>query len=113
MLGPHRPFPRPVQQMPLSRQRGKCASCGTPITAPGKTGAPNHAFGESAEGHHVIPHQLGGPLTEANCVVLCKSCHYSVHRGGHWKYTQQYNSVKGLPMNAQIAAIARLYPHYR
>jgi hypothetical protein len=56
---------------------------------------------------------MGGPLTLDNCVVLCKSCHYSVHRGGHFAYTQQYDSVKSLPMPQKIAAIAKLYPHYR
>jgi 5-methylcytosine-specific restriction endonuclease McrA len=113
MVGPHKPFPISIQNDALKRQRGKCGSCGSPIFSVGTSGASAHKFGEGAEGHHVIPHQMGGPLTLENCVVLCKSCHYSVHRGGHWKYTEQYNFVKGLPMAQRIAAVAKLYPHYR
>jgi hypothetical protein len=113
MVGPHQPFPVSVQTAALMRQKNRCGSCGTPISAIGQSGASTHRFGEGAEGHHVIPHQMGGPLTLDNCVVLCKSCHYSVHRGGHFAYTQQYDSVKSLPMPQKIAAIAKLYPHYR
>src|SRR4051812_25544791 len=105
MVGPHQPFPSIVQKAALQRQRSKCGSCGTAISAIGTAGAGAHKFGESAEGHHVIPHQLGGPLTVDNCVVLCKACHYSVHRGGHYAYTQQYDSVKSLPMAQKIQAI--------
>jgi hypothetical protein len=83
------------------------------ILAVGKAGASSHPFREGVEAHHVIPHQLGGPVSLENCIVLCRSCHYSVHRGGHWKYTQQYDSVQSLPMTLKITNIARLYPHYR
>jgi hypothetical protein len=55
---------------------------------------------------------MGGPLTLENCVVLCKSCHYSVHQGGRWKFTDQYDFVKNLPMAQRIAAVAKLYPNY-
>lgn len=112
MVEPHKPFPSSVQNEALKRQRGKCGSCGSPISGLGKAGAPSHRFGEGAEGHHVIPHQLNGPLTLENCIVLCKSCHYSVHSGGHWKFTRQYDFVKNLPMAQKIMAIAKLYPHY-
>jgi 5-methylcytosine-specific restriction endonuclease McrA len=106
-------FSKEMQLAALERQHGKCASCGTLIATPGKAGAAQHEFGESAEGHHMIPQKLKGPTTVENCVVVCKSCHYSVHRGGDWKYTDQYKSIEYRPMSDKISAIARLYPHYR
>lgn len=46
------------------------------------------------------------------CVVLCGSCHCSVHRGDHWSYKDQYDFPGRLPMAKKIAAVAKLYPHY-
>jgi hypothetical protein len=63
MTDPHAPFPKPVQKKALDRQRGRCASCLTPITKLGRSGAEQHDFGEGVEAHHVIPHNLGGPFT--------------------------------------------------
>lgn len=76
-------------------------------------GQSDHAFGETAEGHHVIPHKLGGPLTVDNCVILCKACHYSAHQGGRWSDTSIYEDLAALPMQQKIARISMLYPHYR
>jgi hypothetical protein len=65
------------------------------------------------EGHHVIPHKMGGPITLENCVVLCRSCHLSVHQGGRWRDTSIYSDTMKHPMPQRIAKVAAEYPHYR
>jgi hypothetical protein len=113
MASDHMPFPARVQKDALARQRFLCASCGTPIATIGEAGQTDHRFGERAEGHHVIPHTMGGPVTVENCVVVCRACHYSVHHGGRWRDISIYKDVFKLPMPKKIAKIAKLYPHYR
>ena len=36
---------------------------------------------------------VAGNLKLKNCVVLCKSCHYSVHAGGNYRTTARYGFV--------------------
>jgi 5-methylcytosine-specific restriction endonuclease McrA len=68
----------------LKRQDSRCASCGTRIFRLGRDpGA--HAFGECAEGHHIRHAKAGGNSSAENCVVICKSCHYSAHGGGDFR----------------------------
>nr|WP_254444475.1 MULTISPECIES: HNH endonuclease signature motif containing protein [unclassified Ruegeria] len=113
MPGKHKPFPKRIQEAALKRQKSKCGSCGTKISSIGKAGKADHKYGESAEGHHVIPHSLGGPLTKENCVILCQSCHYSAHGGGAYRKTKrQYEDVQNLPMAQQIKKIAKLFRYY-
>jgi hypothetical protein len=83
------------------------------ITEIGEAGAADHRFGERAEGHHVIPHKMGGLLTVDNCVVLCRSCHLNAHQGGRWRDVSIYDDVAKLSMAAKIAKIAAEYPHYK
>jgi hypothetical protein len=113
MSSDHQRFPIPTQQQALARQKFLCASCGTHITAVGETGRGRHDFGERAEGHHVIPHKMGGPITLENCVVLCRACHYSAHQGGRWRDISIYSDVAPLPMSQKIGRIAAQYPHFR
>jgi predicted restriction endonuclease len=96
----------------LARQKYRCASCETRIVAVDGAGKADHEYGERAEAHHLIPNKQHGPPTVANCVVLCRSCHYSAHRGGDWRNISMYDDIKHLPMAGQIAEIAALYPHY-
>jgi hypothetical protein len=84
--------------MALDRQKELCASCGTRIGAFGERERHSHRFGEAAEGHHVIPHEIGGPVTLENCVVLCRSCHLNAHRGGQWGDVGIYDDLLDLPM---------------
>ena len=77
----------------LARQQNLCASCGATIHALGRAGQEIHAFGESAEAHHMKHAKSGGDNTLANCVVLCWSCHYSVHEGGSYRF----GAVEGGP----------------
>ena len=113
MSSDHIPFPAHVQNDALKRQKFRCASCGTRILAIGEAGQSKHKFAERAEGHHVIPHKMAGPITAENCVVLCRACHYSAHQGGRWADISIYSDIMHLPMPQQIAKIAALYPHYR
>jgi hypothetical protein len=113
MTDPHAPFPKPVQKKALDRQRGRCASCLTPITKLGRSGAEQHDFGEGVEADHVTPHKLGGPLTTENCVILCRACHLNAHQGSRFADVGIYKDLKTLTMPAKIARIAALYPHYR
>ena len=112
MSSDHMRFPAGIQREALTRQRFHCASCGTHITAIGEAGQENHNFGERAEGHHLIPHKMGGPITKDNCVVLCRACHYSAHQGGRWRDISIYRDTARLSMKQKIAKIADLYPHY-
>ena len=61
------------------RQSGYCASCGIRISKMGNDGAMRHEFGERAEAHHVLPVLAGGTAHVGNCVILCRTCHYSAH----------------------------------
>lgn len=106
-------FPARIQRLALVRQKFHCASCGYLITAIGEAGRANHEFGERAEGHHVIPDKMGGPITVDNCVVLCRACHLNVHQGGRWADISIYEDLATLQMSHKIAKIAALYPHYR
>lgn len=105
-------FPPSVQRKALERQNFKCASCETRISDIGERGKETHRFGERVEGHHVIPHKGGGPISEQNCVVLCRSCHYSAHQGGHWRDASIYDDLAQLPLTERIAKVAAMYPHY-
>jgi len=112
MATPHVNFPAPIQNGALERQKNKCASCGVKISGLGKSGAGEHEFEEGVHAHHVIPHKLGGPITQDNCVILCVSCHRSAHQGSRWADVSIYEDLKKLPMPLKIARIAALYPHY-
>jgi hypothetical protein len=112
VTSPHLNFPATIQQKALARQKYKCASCETPISDIGERGRETHRFGERVEGHHVIPHKLGGPISCENCVVLCRSCHYSAHQAGHWRDASIYDDLKLLPMQGRIKKVADMYPSY-
>jgi len=79
-------FTPAIQQLALTRQRNRCASCGTTIFSLGKAGQARHAFGEIAHAHHVRHIKLCGNNSLDNCVILCWSCHYSVHEGGNYRW---------------------------
>jgi hypothetical protein len=99
----------------LKRQNGYCASCGTRIWKPGNAGAMWHKFGERAEAHHVRPVRANGTATVDNCVIVCRSCHYSAHQGGRWRDISIYEeSADGsAPIYVSVEAIANEYPFYR
>jgi 5-methylcytosine-specific restriction endonuclease McrA len=78
-------FSRRTQQAALKRQKNRCASCGTPISALGEAGRAEHQYGESAQAHHVRHIKAGGTESVENCVVLCWSCHYCAHEGGNYR----------------------------
>lgn len=110
---PHQNFPISVQRSALSRQKNRCASCGTRVSDIGAAGSSTHAYGEGARAHHLIPHKMNGPLTLENCVILCAACHLNVHQGGRWSDIAIYDDIKILPVNIQISKIAPLYRYYR
>src|SRR5690242_3874354 len=103
MYSAHQRFPTSIQQLALARQKFLCASCGTHISGVGESGMQSHQFGERAEGHHVVPHKLGGPITLENCVILCRSCHMSSHQGARWRDVSIYADIARLPMPRKIA----------
>lgn len=79
-------FPPQTQQSALARQGFRCASCGEPITRLGEAGRLGHHYGERAEAHHRRPIMRQGSASVDNCVVLCRSCHYSAHEGGNYQH---------------------------
>jgi len=79
-------FSKSTQQLALARQKFRCASCGTEIARLGEAGRAEHKNGESAQAHHVRHVKFGGSDALDNCVILCQSCHYSVHEGGNYRF---------------------------
>jgi len=79
-------FSRPTQQLALARQKHRCAACGTHIYHLGEAGRAEHRFGEGARAHHMRHVKFGGTDSLDNCVILCQSCHYSVHEGGNYRF---------------------------
>jgi 5-methylcytosine-specific restriction endonuclease McrA len=78
-------FSHTTQKEALARQKNRCASCGTPISALGQAGKADHKYGEGVQAHHVEHVKLGGSDSVDNCVVICQACHYSVHEGGRYR----------------------------
>ena len=93
-------FSRQTQELAWLRQGKLCASCGTPIHALGVSGQSQHRFGETVQAHHIRHAKRGGTNHIDNCVVLCQSCHYSVHEGGNYRF----GWVEGTPDD---------FPHYQ
>jgi 5-methylcytosine-specific restriction endonuclease McrA len=79
-----------TMQRALARQKYFCASCGEKIISLGKAASSYHKFGEIAQAHHMKHCQLGGSSDLSNCVILCYSCHYSVHNGGDYRNRARY-----------------------
>ena len=86
-----------TKQLALTRQKNKCASCGTPIVALGNAGRTEHRFGEGAQAHHIRHVKFDGSASVDNCVILCQSCHYSAHEGGNFRFGQVGGSGKDYP----------------
>jgi len=70
----------------LIRQKNVCACCGDRISHLGDSGRSTHRFGEGARAHHINHVKLQGSSNVNNCVILCQSCHYSVHEGGNYRF---------------------------
>ena len=101
VVGRPNEFDTKTKEMALARQKNRCASCGTPISALGYKGINNHQFGEQAEAHHMRHVQQGGTNNLNNCVILCKSCHYSAHEGGNYRNKASY-----------LTSTEEDYPHF-
>ena len=44
-------------------------------------------LGEICHAHHLVHVSIGGLSAHlSNCVILCQSCHYSVHEGGNYRF---------------------------
>jgi hypothetical protein len=99
----------------LVRQNGYCASCGTQIPKLGNAGAAQHKFGERAEAHHVLPVRAGGSGQVENCVILCRTCHYSAHQGGRYADISIYQERGSGKKSATVSVktIAANYPFYK
>jgi hypothetical protein len=90
-------FLRTTQEQALARQRNRCAACGETITTLGAAGKKQHRFGEGAQAHHVAHVKHGGTNAVDNCVVLCDSCHYSVHEGGNYRFGTVDGELEAYP----------------
>lgn len=90
-------FLRSTQVEALSRQGNRCALCGESIFALGDESRASHAHGESAQAHHMIPVKCGGSADVTNCVVLCQSCHYTVHEGGNYRFGEVTSRAADYP----------------
>lgn len=78
-------FSRTTKLAALHRQHHRCAICGTYIADLGQAGQSEHDYGEPAEAHHMQHRKLGGADFVDNCVVICRSCHYTAHEGGAFR----------------------------
>jgi len=81
----------------LERQGHRCACCGTSIFCLGEAGRDSHKFGEGAHAHHIKPIKFDGDNSENNCVIICESCHYSVHEGGNYRFGTVYGVSSDYP----------------
>jgi 5-methylcytosine-specific restriction endonuclease McrA len=90
-------FSRPTQELALTRQQRRCGSCGTQILRLGHAGQATHRYGERAQAHHIRHIKFGGTEFLDNCVILCDSCHYSVHEGGNYRYGTVLGNVSDFP----------------
>ena len=90
-------FSRATQEAALRRQGHLCASCGTAIAVLGTRGKTNHRFGEGPQAHHIKPIKAGGTNGMINCVVICDSCHYSVHEGGNYRFGEVIGTPEDFP----------------
>lgn len=79
-------FSKATQEAALARQRNRCASCGSRISRLSESGRVDHTFREIAHAHHMKNAVAGGTNDVWNCVILCQSCHYSVHEGGNYRF---------------------------
>lgn len=75
-----------VQSQALARQQKRCASCGETISQLGETGRMQNRFAEIGHAHHLRHASAGGTGDLFNCVILCQSCHYTVHEGGNYRF---------------------------
>ena len=89
-----------TKKLALQRQQSLCASCGTEIFGFGDAGRIKHRFGEGVRAHHIVHVKFGGSNHVDNCIIICESCHYSIHEGGNYKH----GTVIGTPED---------FPHYR
>lgn len=90
-------FSSATQIAALKRQQNRCACCATPIRDLGERGKAEHRFGEGARAHHMRHIKDGGSDAVANCVILCESCHYSVHEGGNYRFGKEQSSAEDYP----------------
>jgi hypothetical protein len=68
----------------LERQECLCAMCASLIVPCANKQLISVAWGETAHAHHRRPMQQKGKGTVDNCVIVCRSCHYSAHFGGNY-----------------------------
>ncbi len=92
-------FSKATQQLALARQRNRCAVCGKRIWRLGEEGRATHEYGEAARAHHIRHIKFGGTSAVSNCVIICESCHYTMHEGGNYRF----GTVVFTPAD---------YPHY-
>jgi 5-methylcytosine-specific restriction endonuclease McrA len=92
-----REFTRSTRMLALARQRNRCASCGEKIHSLGKAGAAKHRFGEAIHAHHAAHAKFGGNNSVSNCVIICESCHYSIHEGGNYRSGTVQFAVEEFP----------------
>lgn len=86
-------FSSATKQLALNRQKNRCAVCGERIISLGESGKEEHRFGEAANAHHATPIKSGGTKESDNCVIICRSCHYSIHEGGNYRHgTVEYKA---------------------
>ncbi|WPP49116.1 HNH endonuclease [Catalinimonas niigatensis] len=78
-------FSKATKQDALSRQKYMCGSCGEKIASINQIDKQSHIFGEGAHAHHMVHCQHGGTNLLSNCVILCESCHYTIHDGGNYR----------------------------
>jgi 5-methylcytosine-specific restriction endonuclease McrA len=90
-------FPVMTKRAALLRQHNRCALCGVHIHTLGEAGRPIHRFGEGARAHHVKHVKFGGDSSLDNCVIICESCHYSVHEGGNFRHGTVIGKVTDFP----------------
>jgi 5-methylcytosine-specific restriction endonuclease McrA len=79
-------FSTTTKEQAFARQKNRCGSCGASINKLGFDSILRNKYGERAEAHHIEHIKYGGLSSVENCVIICQSCHYSLHEGGNYRY---------------------------
>lgn len=68
-----------MRQRVISRQRGRCASCGKVCAE--LSGGRWRTGGLGGQVHHIVPLSRGGTNSDTNAALLCEACHRRAHGG--------------------------------
>jgi hypothetical protein len=61
------------------------------------SGREAHEYGETAHAHHIKHAKFADDASVENCVIICWSCHYSIHEGGNYRGGTVEDEISDFP----------------